>query len=156
MNWEAIGAIAELIATIAVVISLGYLSVQIRRQTVETKLAAGNEFANQLNNVFANLSDNAELASLFFQGINDFHSLSPGQKIQISTYFNRMLRIVEGMFHQHKQGRIDSAIWSGLDREMQDICRYPGMKSWWETRKHWFSVEFADYVSACTANESAR
>lgn len=98
MNWEAIAAIAEIVASIAVVISLGYLSIQIRRQTVESKLAAGNEFVNQLNFVFENLSDNAELASLFHLGINDFHSLGPGQKIQISTYFNRMLRIVEGMF----------------------------------------------------------
>ncbi len=153
MNWEAVAAISDIVASVAVVISLGYLSIQIRRQTVETKLASGNEFANQLNSVFENLSNNPEFADLFYRGINDFDSLSPGQKIQISTYFNRLLRIVESMFHRHRQGHIDSTIWSGLDKEIQDICRYPGMKSWWETRKHWFSVEFVAYLSTYIASE---
>lgn len=39
MNWEAIGAIAETIASVCVVISLMYLGVQIRNQMAETKLA---------------------------------------------------------------------------------------------------------------------
>jgi len=147
MNWEAVAAIADIIASIAVVISLIYLSIQIRRQTVETKLATGNELANQLIYVYESLSDNAELADLFYRGINDFHSLSPGQKIQLSTYFSRLLRVMEGMFYQLQHGRIDSAIWSGLDKAIQDLCRYPGMKMWWETRKHWFSDEFAAYLS---------
>ena len=153
MNWEAIGAIAETIASFGVVISLVYLGVQIRNQTVETKLATGNELANQLNNVYANLSDNAELAALFYQGINDFDSLNPGQKVQLSSYFNRLLRVVEGMFHQHQQGRIDPTIWSGLDQAMLDICRYPGMKSWWQTRKHWFSDEFRAHLSIYIASQ---
>lgn len=153
MNWEAIAAVADIIASIAVVVSLVYLSIQIRRQTVETKLAMGNELVNQLNYVYANLSDNAELADLFYQGISDFHSLSPGRKIQISTYFSRLLRVMEGMFYQQRHGRIDSAIWSGLDRAIQDFCRYPGIKTWWETRKHWFSEEFVEYLSVYISDQ---
>ena len=60
---------------------------------MEAKLATGNELANQLNYVYANLSDNAELADLFYQGTNDFYSLSPGRKVQLSTYFSRLLRV---------------------------------------------------------------
>lgn len=147
MNWEALAAIADTIGTAVVVISLIYLSIQVHRQTVETKLATGNELANQLNYVYANLSDNAELADLFYQGINDFHSLSPGRKIQLSTYFSRLLRVMEGMFYQQRHGRVEATVWSGLDRAIQDFCRYPGIKSWWETRKHWFSDEFVAYLS---------
>ncbi len=147
MNWEALAAIADAIGTAVVVISLIYLSIQVHRQTVETKLATGNELANQLNYVYANLSDNAELADLFYQGINDFQSLSPGRKIQLSTYFSRLLRVMEGMFYQQRHGRVEATVWSGLDRAIQDFCRYPGIKSWWETRKHWFSDEFVAYLS---------
>jgi len=153
MNWEAIAAVADIIASIAVVISLAYLGIQIRGQTVEARLATGKELTNQLNYVYANLSDNAELADLFFEGISDFQSLSPGRKIQLSTYFSRLLRVMEGMFYQEQHGRIDAAIWSGLDRAIQDICRYPGMKMWWATRKHWFSDEFVAYLSTYIASD---
>ena len=153
MNWEALGATADIIASFCVVISVVYLSIQIRNQTMETKLAMGIELANQLNGVYANLSSSAELSELFYQGVNDFQSLTSGQKIQLSTYFSQMLRIAEGMFYQHREGRIDDATWSGLDRAMLDMCRYPGMKSWWLSRKHWFSDEFGAHVSLYIASE---
>jgi len=38
MNWEAVGAIAEIIATFGVIISLVYLGLQIRGQIVEASL----------------------------------------------------------------------------------------------------------------------
>ena len=147
MNWDALAAIADAIGTIVVVISLIYLSIQVRRQTVETKLATGIELTNQLNDVYANLSDNGELADLFYEGLSDFDSLSPGKKIQLSTYFSRLLRVMEGMFYQQQHGRIEAKIWQGLDRAIQDFCRYPGIQCWWESRRHWFSDEFAAYLS---------
>ena len=153
MNWDAIGATAEVIGSLCVVISLVYLSIQIRNQTIETKFAMGIELANQLNSVYANLSGNAELSELFCQGVNDFQSLSPGRKVQLSTYFSQMLRIAEGMFYQHLEARIDDATWNGVDRAMQDMCRYPGMKCWWHSRKHWFSEDFRAHVSAYVASE---
>jgi hypothetical protein len=33
MNWEALGAIGEIVGTVAVVVTLGYLAVQIRQNT---------------------------------------------------------------------------------------------------------------------------
>lgn len=147
MQWDAIGAIAETIASVGVVISLVYLGVQIRNQTAETKLATGNELANQLNNVYATISDNADLAALFYNGANDFISLSPAQRVQLSAYLNRQFRIVEATFHQHGQGRIETTLWTGLDQAIRDLCRYPGIKQWWKTREHWFSSEFRKHIS---------
>jgi hypothetical protein len=147
MHWDAIGAIAETIASIGVVISLVYLGIQIRNQTAEAKLANGAELANQLNNVYATISNNADLAALFYRGVNDFGSLSPPEKVQLSSYLNRQLRIAEATFHQYGQGRIESTLWSGLDLAIRDLCQYPGTKQWWKTREHWFSSEFREHIS---------
>ncbi len=40
MNWDALGAIGEIVGATAVVISVIYLAVQIRKQTVESRLSA--------------------------------------------------------------------------------------------------------------------
>lgn len=147
MNFNAITAIAQTIASIGVVLSLVHLGLQIRIQTAVTRLATGNELANQLNDVYAGISDNGDLAELYYRGLNDFVTLAPPERIRLSSYLNRQLRIVEVTFHQHRQGRIDATLWSGLDRAMQDLCRYPGMKQWWKSREHWFSSEFREHIS---------
>ena len=43
MNWEALGAIGEIVGAVAVVVTLGYLAVQIRQNTRSAKV-----FSNQL------------------------------------------------------------------------------------------------------------
>ncbi len=37
MNWEAIGAIGEVLGALVVVITIGYLAVQIRQNTAQQK-----------------------------------------------------------------------------------------------------------------------
>jgi hypothetical protein len=133
MNWGAVGAVAEITASLAVIISLIYLGLQIRNQNVEARLASGNELASQLNNVYANLSENRELAILFLKGLRDFESLDEPETVQFSSYLNRLLRVMEAMFHQYQRHRLDATVWSGLNEALRDICRYPGMKSWLAT-----------------------
>ena len=45
MNWDAIGAIGEIIGAIAVVLSLIYLSVQVKKQSEESKIAGMHNIA---------------------------------------------------------------------------------------------------------------
>jgi len=40
MNWEAVGAVGEILGAIAVLITLGYLAVQIRQNTRAMKTSA--------------------------------------------------------------------------------------------------------------------
>jgi hypothetical protein len=146
MNWEAAGAIAEIIGTFGVVISLIYLGQQIRGQTVEARLASGVEMANQMSQVYSDMSSNRDVAELWLNGLRDFNSLDDPQKVQFSALLSRFMRMMEAMFNQHRQGRFDDLVWTGLDEALKDICRYPGLKSWWSIRDHWFSTEFSAYV----------
>lgn len=54
MTWETVGVIAEVIAAIAVVVSLGYLAVQLK-QNMELERA---EFEVQLGVTWAEMHDN--------------------------------------------------------------------------------------------------
>ena len=45
MNWEAIGAVGEIIGAFAVVASLVYLAVQIRAQSRETRVSAMHDIS---------------------------------------------------------------------------------------------------------------
>ena len=75
MTWEAIGAIGETIAAIGVIISLIYLAVQIRRQTLDNRIDTQIEVTNQLNSAYGDLANNSELGSIFMTGIRDLDGL---------------------------------------------------------------------------------
>lgn len=45
MNWDAIAAVGEIMGALAVVVSVAYLAVQIRKQTAESRLTAARELS---------------------------------------------------------------------------------------------------------------
>ena len=153
MNWDALGAIAEIVASIGVIASLAYLAVQIRNQTIESSLASGNELANQLNQAFSSLTDNRDFASLFYKALTDFESLDPTDRVQFSSYMVRVYKIFEAMYFRKLRGGLDDAIWTGVEEAIRDGLQYPGIQSWWATRAHWFNDEYREYVSALDKNK---
>ena len=148
MNWEAAGAIAEIIGTLGVIVSLIYLGMQIRGQTVEARLASGTEMSNQINSVYADLSTSRELAALWLKGLRDLSSLDEPEMVQFSAVLSRFMRMIEAMYNQHLQLRFDDKVWSGLNEALKDICRYPGFQSWWGMRGHWYGKEVRTHVAA--------
>jgi len=57
MNWEAIGAIGEIVGALAVVASLAYLVIQIRQNTAAVATATYESMMtgfNDINVIFAN------------------------------------------------------------------------------------------------------
>jgi len=153
MNWEAIGAVAEIVASIGVIISLIYLGVQIREQTIESRLAMGNELANQFNVTYSILASNRNFADVWLKGLYNFESLEPVERVQFSTQMGRTFRVVETMFNKYRFNRIASALWLGMDAAVRDTFYYRGAKAWWHTRKHWYCDDFQAYIEPYIESE---
>jgi hypothetical protein len=157
MNWEVITAISELTASVGVIISLIYLGLQIRAQTVETRITGLDQAVSELNNIYEILSDNEKFAALFLKALQNFDSLNDVEQVQFSAHMSRFVRGGEAMFHRSKWGRIDKEVFAGIEEALKDLCRYPGVKSWWRTREHWFSNDFRAYLAPhMESNNAAR
>ena len=48
--------------------------------------------------------------------------------------------------------KANEALWDEVERTMTDYFAYPGVREWWETRKHWLTDEFRAVVEAIIAN----
>ena len=62
MNWEAIGAIGEIVGAIAVVGSLIYLATQIHVSNLAAKQATMQELMNELTTFLGRINSNRETA----------------------------------------------------------------------------------------------
>ena len=146
MNWEAIGAVGEIIGALGVILSLIYLASQIGTQNRESRLAAATEWTNQWNEFSVSFAEHPNLSEVWIKGIEDMSSLNPSEFVQFSAQCGRFFRTAEGLHDQYEQGRLDVKTWRGLEHTLEDIARLPGVKTWWPTRSRWYSDGFQSFV----------
>ena len=154
MNWEAIGAVGEVLGAAGVIISLLYLAVQIRGDA-RAKRAATTHAQSQANAGFASiLATDPEVAELYLRGIHDFALLKGPDSVRFSALLIHMFRLYEDQFLQWTEGDLDSQVWRGFDAAIDDFCSMPGLQAWWKTRSHWFSDRFQSLIDKKIAEHS--
>jgi hypothetical protein len=145
MNWDAIGAVGEIIGAIAVVVSLGYLGVQIRVQNRESRMASVHDVLEGFRTEIAAFRK-VELAELLGKGTKDFEALSETERIQFIAMIQGPFRLWEEAYHQHRGNRLSLAMWEGIHAQMRDFSAPPGCQKVWALRRHTYSEEFRTYV----------
>lgn len=142
MEWSDIGSLGSLLGAAGVVASLGYLSAQIRLQVRESRVTAVHVLTQNFRDFLMSLAENAELADIWMRGINDFEGLPPTDRLRFSSALGNAFRIFDTLYNYYREGIIDAETWATLERPMEDLCAYPGIQAWWQTRKHWFSAPY--------------
>ena len=141
MNWDALGALAELVGATAVVATLIYLSIQLRQNTKTVRLSSAQAVTEELQGMFSLLASDQILAEIFVEaGKSD--ELSGSRRVQYSAFNSNFLRVYENAFLQRKGNALDDAHWIGMTRMMIDYSKVPAFTSYWKDRKHWLSDEF--------------
>ncbi|MFT4799432.1 MAG: hypothetical protein ACJAYE_003628 [Candidatus Azotimanducaceae bacterium] len=65
MNWDAVGAVAELVGAAGVIVTLIYLATQVRQNTKSISTSSFQATTDALNQVNALIADNSDLAEIF-------------------------------------------------------------------------------------------
>ena len=147
MNWEAIGAIAEILGALAVVVSLLYLAVQVRRSADATHAASRYATAQLTTDVLVPIATDAETASIFRRGQMDPDSLSEDEGFRFDVLLYAIFDQWETMFSQVQRGAMSKDDWAKYENSI--IGAYlaqPGSKRFWETASDMYSVSFREYV----------
>ncbi len=152
MNWEAIGAVGEILGALAVVISLAYVAIQIRQNTEVTRVAsAQNLLTNDINTHFLIASDNG-LADILQKGVYEPDSLAPVEQFRFnSTYLGLYLQC-DFAYRQFLRGRMEREEWERKEHEIVVFASMPGGAAWWEKDKSRFSPQFVEYLDNKLAN----
>ena len=147
MNWDAIGAIGEILGAAAVVASLAYLAIQIRLQNRESRVSTVIQQTEQWNALLANVAQSGEAAAIWARGLRG-DAFEEGERVRFFAIASSLLHIHEGLYLQRLDGRLDDRLWVGFQGRMDDLLATPGLRAFWDVREHWFSREFRDYVTS--------
>jgi len=150
VNWEAIGAVGEVIGAAGVIMTLLYLAVQIRGDARARRAATMHGQSNAYRDFMQALAADDELSRIYLRGIRDFSSLEEAELVRFTSALGVLFRVFDEAFFQWKEGNLDGHVWHGFESPMADVLAYPGVREWWVTRSHWYSTPFQEFIRAKT------
>ena len=161
MNWEAVGAIAELVAALGVIVSLVYLAKQIKANSdnishnTEALLSSGDIGSNQIVlEIYGPQTKNGELAELTLKGHASFESLNAVEQYRYSMVLLSMFESHQTFFIQTQRGSARQETWDYYERTFAQLCSLPGVIHWWRQNGDPFNPRFAEYVNAKMTTEA--
>jgi hypothetical protein len=152
MNWEATGAIGEIIGAGAVVLSLLYLAIQIRTQNREARIASVHEVSESFRSAISSFQD-PNLAELFTRGRDNFDALTDSERVQFISLIQNNLRVWEDAFHQYQQKRLNRARWNAMVVQLAEYLSLPGVAHVWSIRKKGYTEDFRSFVDSITPTQ---
>ena len=146
MNWDAIGAIAELLGAIGVILTLFYLAAQIRQNTTSIRTVAGMDMSKQAAAWFARMTVQPELGRIYSLAAEDPDSLTPEESFRFLTYIAEIFFLYEGQYEMYRQDQIAEEIWIPKRDVLLGYLKNPIVESWWVSRLPTFTKPFSDYM----------
>lgn len=107
MDWNAVAAISAIIQAVVVIVSLGYVAVQLRQNT---KAIVANSRQGLLDSEIGLISDYMNHA-VDPHLVDDHTKLSREDERRFTWLIVKALRIREAAWHQYKSGTLDEESW---------------------------------------------
>ena len=114
VNWEALGAVGELVGAAGVIASLVYLAVQVRTGNRVSAVQAKLESTRLLNDFQDLLIRNPELNQLMIEARKSVDSLSPADYAQFSNMSLKAFWFFSAGYFQFRQGTLAEGDWFEL------------------------------------------
>ena len=146
MNWDAIGACAELIGAAGVIATLGYLAVQVRQNTNAIKLGTAHSVAEEFRGMFALAASTPGVLDSLIVAAREPDELSGAEKAQYYNLNSNYILAYQNAYMQMGKGLLEKELWDGMTRMMIDYTSAPGFKEYWHNRKHWTSNSFQQFM----------
>ena len=143
MKLEKLSALAELVAAIAIVVTLVYLSIQVRQNTDALNAQSRQSIMTSAQTELLTSVDHPEV----IVAISKTEPLTVDENIQLDAYLTASMRSREFSWLQYESGLIDAAQWNTELAVIRSIMSAPRVRLWW-TRlgRTYVSGEFAAFV----------
>ena len=152
MNWNAIGAIAELIASVAVIISLIYLAIEVHQNTQALKRqgqkSARERFLTDLDQTTRTQVD----AEVWRNGLNDFDNMAPADQ---GCFHSKMHPLIHGFHHawdMHRARLVPDVELEAMRDVLISYLITPGAQQWWTMHKSVAPPDIVHYLDEAATN----
>ena len=140
MNWQAIGAIGEVVGGLAVIFSLVYLAFQVRQSTRQMFESSRDAHLNAIGVTLQGFSrwrallSNSENAELWIRGCQSYSSLSEAEQLQFRCLIEELFFTYQALHQRMQESVYDNEPWNRQRESLAAILVTPGGTEWWNAR----------------------
>jgi len=155
MDWDAIGAVAEIIGAAAVLVTLIYLATQTRDNVKVLKARAVWDAQASFVEVNETLGDGGTVSELVFRCLSEPEKLSAYELYLMHRFTRGWFQRMEAQFALYKAGILDAEVWELRRGYAKAILNNSVIKNCWEADKgnSMFTKKFIDSIEGTSNAE---
>lgn len=142
MNWEAIGAIGEIIGAVAVILTLGYLAVQIRQNTKAVRASALDSSVTAIGAIRQAVFSSGEVVSIYRRGLDSPHELDEDERERFRLLMHNILWSIWNVFSQTNYAGLSKSTWEAQIPLLSRIVTTSGGEWFWSNYSNEFEESF--------------
>jgi hypothetical protein len=156
MEKETLSLVLDIIATAAVLASVIYLALEVRRSTKATYSQTYQSAVQALGEMAAIVGDSKERSKMFALGMADPDKLDEDEYLQFAYLGISLFRRYENAYFQYRSGMIDDEFWNGHRDNLLWFYHRPGTQRWWRERRLGFSSGFREFLESTSPDDMSR
>ena len=126
MNWEAIGAMGELISGIAVIATLFYLARQIRQNNKINASAVRQSFYDTVARQMIHGTDNSEFHAMLERASMTDQELTSAERLQLFRFLQAVFVGYQCAFVQYRHNALSEEDWNTFRALLRTFWHLPG------------------------------
>jgi hypothetical protein len=146
MNWEAAGAIGEIVGALAVFLTLIYLATQIRQNTKAVQAAAVDASISKVTSVRQSMYENAEIAQIYLKGLAHPDDLDDVSRTRFRILMHNILLSISNIYSQASFAGLSTSTWESQLVILTRVVRSPGGRWFWKEYRLEFEGAFRAQV----------
>ena len=142
MTLQDLGSLGELISGIAVLITLIYLSIQMKQVKNSTQRSSIIESNQVFNDIFLASMTSPDFAKVLDKASADYQALESHEKIMLTQYLAAYINAVEISIDLITHGEFDQELASDVDALLSGFFDYPGALEHWTQYEMNYTASF--------------
>lgn len=141
--------IAEVVAAVAVIISLVYVGRELRSNTAAVKAASVQAVSDVSSETLLTMASDSALSRIRLAGSRDPASLTELDAYRYGVLMRQFWLIMQNVYLQNELEVIDARIWRGYERIICEVWTQPGVRANWPGHRNVLEAGFAAVVEEC-------
>ena len=146
MNWDAVGALGQVVGAFAVVLTLVYLAAQVRQNTRGMRRVATAEATAAFREWGQHIIADTSMRQVYIKGLRGLENLSEDEKALFWGIIFNVFKIAEQLHFQHFSGAMDTGVWTGWEYVLRGILTTSGCQQYYQERRRSFSPRFQKWM----------
>ena len=144
MNWTKASAIAEILSSVAILVTLVYLVIEIGQNTEALQANSRDSLLDGDLQHLYRIVDDPELWL-------DYHKpdLTVEERVRLFHYLAAFLRISERAWFQYRSGALDETAWDSYQSPVLGTLSYEQTRKWWDGMygTSFLDPDFTEYIN---------